>query len=87
MTPDRSLLAKVRDAALRLEALPDAAGPAGPAGSSSASSSASTADFFLALTICNSVMVSTATEPRQRVGAAAGGGWEGSGQGVSSLGP
>lgn len=62
MTPDKNLLTKVRDATLWLEALPDSR----PA-KTSRSTTASIADFFLALTICNSVMVSTTTEPRQRV--------------------
>nr|KAF6445971.1 putative ATPase phospholipid transporting 10B (putative) [Rousettus aegyptiacus] len=62
VTPDKNLLTKVRDAALWLETLPDSR-PAEPA----LSTSAYVADFFLALTICNSVMVSTTAEPRQRV--------------------
>lgn len=62
VTPDKNLLTKVQDAALWLEALP-ASRPAKP----SLSTTAAIADFFLALTICNSVMVSTTTEPRQRV--------------------
>lgn len=62
MTPDKHLLSKVRDAALWLETLSDRR-PAQP----SFVSTSSIADFFLALTICNSVMVSTTTEPRQRV--------------------
>lgn len=62
VTPDKNLLTKVQDAALWLEALPGSR-PAKP----SLSTTASIADFFLALTICNSVMVSTTTEPRQRV--------------------
>ncbi|XP_037655211.1 LOW QUALITY PROTEIN: probable phospholipid-transporting ATPase VB [Choloepus didactylus] len=62
VTPDKNLLSKVRDAALWLETLSDAR----PAKASLSSTSA-IADFFLALTICNSVMVSTTTEPRQRV--------------------
>ncbi|XP_047412585.1 phospholipid-transporting ATPase VB isoform X5 [Sciurus carolinensis] len=62
VTPDKNLLTKVRDAALWLETLSDAR----PA-KSSHSTTSSIADFFLALTICNSVMVSTTTEPRQRV--------------------
>nr|XP_023408545.1 probable phospholipid-transporting ATPase VB [Loxodonta africana] len=62
VTPDKSLLTKVRDAALWLETLSDTR-PAKP----SLSTASSIADFFLALTICNSVMVSTTTEPRQRV--------------------
>ncbi|XP_075398836.1 phospholipid-transporting ATPase VB [Tenrec ecaudatus] len=62
VTPDKSLLTKVRDAALWLETLSNKK-PANP----SLSTTSSIADFFLALTICNSVMVSTTTEPRQRV--------------------
>lgn len=62
VTPDKNLLTKVQDAALWLEALPGSR-PAKP----SLSTTAAIADFFLALTICNSVMVSTTTEPRQRV--------------------
>ncbi|KAM8765455.1 phospholipid-transporting ATPase VB isoform 2-T2 [Rhynchonycteris naso] len=62
VTPDKNLLTKVRDAALWLETLPNSK-PAKP----SLSTTSSIADFFLALTICNSVMVSTTTEPRQRV--------------------
>ncbi|XP_053423350.1 phospholipid-transporting ATPase VB isoform X2 [Nycticebus coucang] len=62
VTPDKNLLTKVRDAALWLESLSDGR-PAKP----SFSTTSSIADFFLALTICNSVMVSTTTEPRQRV--------------------
>ncbi|XP_017741219.1 PREDICTED: probable phospholipid-transporting ATPase VB isoform X1 [Rhinopithecus bieti] len=62
VTPDKNLLTKVRDAALWLETLSDSR----PA-KASLSTTSSIADFFLALTICNSVMVSTTTEPRQRV--------------------
>ncbi|XP_004587525.2 phospholipid-transporting ATPase VB [Ochotona princeps] len=62
VTPDKHLLTKVRDAALWLETLSDSR-PAQP----SFVSTSSISDFFLALTICNSVMVSTTTEPRQRV--------------------
>ncbi|XP_008515374.2 phospholipid-transporting ATPase VB isoform X2 [Equus przewalskii] len=62
VTPDKNLLSKVQDAALWLETLSDTT----PA-KSSVSTTSSIADFFLALTICNSVMVSTTTEPRQRV--------------------
>nr|XP_025722876.1 probable phospholipid-transporting ATPase VB [Callorhinus ursinus] len=62
VTPDKNLLPKVQDAALWLETLSDSK----PA-KSSPSTTSSIADFFLALTICNSVMVSTTTEPRQRV--------------------
>ncbi|XP_036775512.2 phospholipid-transporting ATPase VB isoform X2 [Manis pentadactyla] len=62
VTPDKNLLTKVQDAALWLENLSDTR-PAEP----SLSAASSIADFFLALTICNSVVVSTTTEPRQRV--------------------
>ncbi|KAG8508803.1 putative phospholipid-transporting ATPase VB [Galemys pyrenaicus] len=62
VTPDRNLLSKVHDAALWLETLSDTR----PA-KTYLSTTATIADFFLALTICNSVMVSTTTEPRQRV--------------------
>ncbi|XP_035870642.1 probable phospholipid-transporting ATPase VB isoform X2 [Phyllostomus discolor] len=62
VTPDKNLLTKVQEAALWLGTLPDSR-PARPA----LSTTSSIADFFLALTICNSVMVSTTTEPRQRV--------------------
>ncbi|XP_053082768.1 phospholipid-transporting ATPase VB isoform X2 [Acinonyx jubatus] len=62
VTPDKNLLAKVQDASLWLETLSDTK-PAKP----SLSTTSSIADFFLALTICNSVMVSTTTETRQRV--------------------
>ncbi|XP_003473391.1 phospholipid-transporting ATPase VB isoform X1 [Cavia porcellus] len=62
VTPDKNLLTKVQDAALWLESLSDAK-PDKP----SNSTTSSIADFFLALAICNSVMVSTTTEPRQRV--------------------
>ncbi|XP_004697175.1 phospholipid-transporting ATPase VB [Echinops telfairi] len=62
VTPDKSLLTKVQDAAQWLETLSNTK-PANP----SLSTTSSIADFFLALTICNSVMVSTTTEPRQRV--------------------
>lgn len=61
VTPDKNLLSKVREAALWLETSDSRL--AQP----SQSTTASIADFFLALTICNSVMVSTTTEPRKRV--------------------
>ncbi|XP_057631956.1 phospholipid-transporting ATPase VB [Chionomys nivalis] len=61
VTPDKNLLSKVREAALWLETSDSRL--ARP----SLSTTASIADFFLALTICNSVMVSTTTEPRKRV--------------------
>lgn len=61
VTPDKNLLSKVREAALWLETSDSRL--AQP----SHSTTASIADFFLALTICNSVMVSTTTEPRKRV--------------------
>ncbi|XP_055285267.1 phospholipid-transporting ATPase VB isoform X1 [Moschus berezovskii] len=62
VTPDKNLLSKVQDAALWLETLSDGRPP-----KPSLATASSIADFFLALTICNSVMVSTTTEPRQRV--------------------
>ncbi|XP_010620552.1 probable phospholipid-transporting ATPase VB isoform X2 [Fukomys damarensis] len=62
VTPDKNLLTKVRDAALWIETLSDAKPT-----KTSHSTTSSIADFFLALAICNSVMVSTTTEPRQRV--------------------
>ena len=62
VTPDKNLLSKVQDAALWLETLSDGRPP-----KPSLATASSVADFFLALTICNSVMVSTTTEPRQRV--------------------
>lgn len=79
VTPDKNLLAKVQDAALWLETLSDTK-PAKP----SLSTTSSIADFFLALTICNSVMVSTTTETRQRVRTTDSGWWDGweMGQGV-----
>lgn len=61
VTPDKNLLSKVRDAALWLETSDTRLVKP------SHSTTASIADFFLALTICNSVMVSTTTEPRKRV--------------------
>uniref|UniRef100_A0A673U3I7 Phospholipid-transporting ATPase n=1 Tax=Suricata suricatta TaxID=37032 RepID=A0A673U3I7_SURSU len=60
--PDKNLLAKAQDAAVWLKTLSNTK-PAKP----SFSTTSAIADFFLALTICNSVMVSTTTEPRQRV--------------------
>ncbi|XP_045040932.2 phospholipid-transporting ATPase VB isoform X3 [Desmodus rotundus] len=62
VTPDKNLLTKVQEAALWLGTLPDSR-PTKPA----LSTTSAIADFFLALTICNSVMVSTTSEPRQRV--------------------
>uniref|UniRef100_A0A5F8GQN8 Phospholipid-transporting ATPase n=1 Tax=Monodelphis domestica TaxID=13616 RepID=A0A5F8GQN8_MONDO len=61
VTPDQGLLTKVKDAALKLETLTPhkVTKPSFTTGSS-------ITDFFLALAICNSVMVSTTTEPRQR---------------------
>ncbi|XP_064528363.1 phospholipid-transporting ATPase VB isoform X1 [Pseudopipra pipra] len=58
VTPDSRLLRRVREAALQTESL----SPFIPTRTSTAF-----ADFFLALAICNTVLVSTATEPRQRV--------------------
>ncbi|XP_075065980.1 phospholipid-transporting ATPase VB isoform X2 [Mixophyes fleayi] len=62
VTPDQMLLKKVREASVQIETL-----SAFKPESSSRSSSSPYTDFFLALAICNTVMVSTATEPRQRV--------------------
>lgn len=61
VTPDSMLLKKVRDAAVHIEGLKSTKS----AGSSALNSAIG--DFFLALAICNTVVVSTATEPRQRV--------------------
>ncbi|XP_018110451.1 phospholipid-transporting ATPase VB isoform X1 [Xenopus laevis] len=62
VTPDHMLLAKVREASVKFAAV-------SPYVSQSNNSAASSPyiDFFLALAICNTVVVSTATEPRQRV--------------------
>ncbi|XP_068958549.1 phospholipid-transporting ATPase VB isoform X2 [Petaurus breviceps papuanus] len=62
VTPDQGLLTKVKDAALKLETL-----TSHRVTKPSLSTGSSITDFFLALAICNSVMVSTTTEPRQRV--------------------
>ncbi|XP_072486997.1 phospholipid-transporting ATPase VB isoform X2 [Notamacropus eugenii] len=62
VTPDQGLLTKVKDAAWKVETL-----TSHRVTKSSLSTGSSITDFFLALTICNSVMVSTTTEPRQRV--------------------
>ncbi|XP_063784830.1 phospholipid-transporting ATPase VB [Pseudophryne corroboree] len=62
VTPDQTLLKKVREASVQIETLSSFKSQ-----SSSRSSSSPYIDFFLALAICNTVMVSTATEPRQRV--------------------
>ncbi|XP_074068587.1 phospholipid-transporting ATPase VB isoform X2 [Macrotis lagotis] len=62
VTPDQVLLTKVKDAALKLESL-----TAHKVTKPYHSTGSSITDFFLALAICNSVMVSTTTEPRQRV--------------------
>ncbi|XP_019390431.1 PREDICTED: probable phospholipid-transporting ATPase VB [Crocodylus porosus] len=61
VTPDSRLLRKVRDAALQMESLSPFTSKA------TFSSTTATTDFFLALAICNTVVVSTATQPRQRV--------------------
>ncbi|XP_030428907.1 probable phospholipid-transporting ATPase VB isoform X2 [Gopherus evgoodei] len=61
VTPDNRLLMKVRDATLQIESL--ASFPS----AKDTCSTTSVTDFFLALAICNTVVVSTATEPRQRV--------------------
>lgn len=58
VTPDSRLLRRVREAALQTENLSPFM---------HMKTSTSLTDFFLALAICNTVLVSTATEPRQRV--------------------
>ncbi|XP_008496927.2 probable phospholipid-transporting ATPase VB [Calypte anna] len=58
VTPDSILLRRVREAALQTENLSPFI---------HMKTSTSLTDFFLALAICNTVLVSTATEPRQRV--------------------
>uniref|UniRef100_A0A8C2T8F1 Phospholipid-transporting ATPase n=1 Tax=Coturnix japonica TaxID=93934 RepID=A0A8C2T8F1_COTJA len=58
VTPDSRLLRRVREAALRSENLSPFIHMKTPT---------SLTDFFLALAICNTVVVSTTTEPRQRV--------------------
>ncbi|CAH2276773.1 probable phospholipid-transporting ATPase VB isoform X1 [Pelobates cultripes] len=62
VTPDQMLLKKVREASVQIEALSSV-----KAQNSKKSSNSPYIDFFLALAICNTVVVSTATEPRQRV--------------------
>ncbi|XP_025034290.2 phospholipid-transporting ATPase VB [Pelodiscus sinensis] len=61
VTPDKRLLMKVREASLQIESLTSF-----PSGKDTCCTT-SINDFFLALAICNTVVVSTATEPRQRV--------------------
>lgn len=58
MTPDSRLLRRVREAALRTENLSPFI---------HMKTATALTDFFLALAICNTVVVSTTTEPRQRV--------------------
>uniref|UniRef100_A0A8D2QEN5 Phospholipid-transporting ATPase n=1 Tax=Zonotrichia albicollis TaxID=44394 RepID=A0A8D2QEN5_ZONAL len=58
VTPDSRLLRRVREAALQTESFSPFL---------HMKTSTSFTDFFLALAICNTVLVSTATEPRQRV--------------------
>ncbi|XP_068273215.1 phospholipid-transporting ATPase VB [Nyctibius grandis] len=58
VAPDSRLLRRVREAALQTENLSPFI---------HMKTSTSLTDFFLALAICNTVLVSTATEPRQRV--------------------
>ncbi|KFR01831.1 putative phospholipid-transporting ATPase VB [Nipponia nippon] len=58
VAPDSRLLRRVREAALHTENLSPFI---------HMKTSTSLTDFFLALAICNTVLVSTATEPRQRV--------------------
>uniref|UniRef100_A0A8C5PZ90 Phospholipid-transporting ATPase n=1 Tax=Leptobrachium leishanense TaxID=445787 RepID=A0A8C5PZ90_9ANUR len=62
VTPDQMLLKKARESSVRIEAL----SPGTPQHGIKASNSPYI-DFFLALAICNTVVVSTTTEPRQRV--------------------
>uniref|UniRef100_A0A8D2MTD9 Phospholipid-transporting ATPase n=1 Tax=Zonotrichia albicollis TaxID=44394 RepID=A0A8D2MTD9_ZONAL len=57
VTPDSRLLRRVREAALQTESFSPFL---------HMKTSTSFTDFFLALAICNTVLVSTATEPRQR---------------------
>lgn len=64
VSPDRNLLGRIQEAGLWLDALTRTNSNSAQPMPSPASS---VADFFLALTICNSVMVSTATEPRHRI--------------------
>lgn len=58
VTPDNRLLMKVRHASCQMDSLTPFM---------SAEITSSITDFFLALTLCNTVVVSTATDPRQRV--------------------
>ncbi|KFO79234.1 putative phospholipid-transporting ATPase VB [Cuculus canorus] len=58
VAPDSRLLRRVREAALQTENLSPF---------THTKTSSSLTDFFLALAICNTVLVSTTTEPRQRV--------------------
>ncbi|KFP88983.1 putative phospholipid-transporting ATPase VB [Acanthisitta chloris] len=58
VAPDSRLLRRVREAALQTESLSPFI---------HTNTSTRLTDFFLALAICNTVLVSTATEPRQRV--------------------
>ncbi|MGH0147079.1 UNVERIFIED_CONTAM: hypothetical protein FKN15_009923 [Acipenser sinensis] len=58
VTPDKKLMKIVREAANQMETWCEVR---------YSSDSASYVDFFLALAICNTVVVSTATEPRHRV--------------------
>ncbi|XP_072002006.1 phospholipid-transporting ATPase VB isoform X2 [Engystomops pustulosus] len=62
VTPDHMLLKKVREASVQIETLSQFKPQ-----SSARPSSSPYIDFFMALAICNTVVVSTATEPRQRV--------------------
>ncbi|XP_072256808.1 phospholipid-transporting ATPase VB isoform X2 [Pyxicephalus adspersus] len=62
VTPDQMLLKKVREASVQIETLSPF-----KTQSSARPSGSPYIDFFLALAICNTVVVSTATEPRQRV--------------------
>ncbi|XP_029439242.1 probable phospholipid-transporting ATPase VB isoform X2 [Rhinatrema bivittatum] len=62
VAPDHTLLKKVKESALQIDAL-----SRGKPVSGTRPEVSPINDFFLALAICNTVMVSTATEPRQRV--------------------
>uniref|UniRef100_A0A8D2IZC1 Phospholipid-transporting ATPase n=1 Tax=Varanus komodoensis TaxID=61221 RepID=A0A8D2IZC1_VARKO len=58
VTPDNRLLKEVKNASCQLESLTTFM---------LAKTTSSLTDFFLALTLCNTVLVSTATDPRERV--------------------
>ncbi|XP_067852239.1 phospholipid-transporting ATPase VB [Heptranchias perlo] len=60
ISPDEVLLKRIRDAVVHVDTLTQLKAGIGL-------ESACIIDFFLALALCNTVMVSTATQPRQRV--------------------